>query len=1070
MNIDLEAVDRCARLALESDEMRRRLVATWPPPEGPSIAPEGCVDGARQVDRVLGKTAKTGVARAPLPLLSGTRAVLVCAWAESKSKSTDLFIAPVLRSVIAERHAPSIVHEAARARVQHGPLSDAIACLPLAGDGSWLLEPDHDRALAKVELLLLAAGSACAVHPELARWLWGSEALFQRVIVRGSRGPLLARVLAARTLAISADGYEPDLVEVGVRRATLHIVRYLTNHPEPRVWIPAAIAVGRLAAQSQDFRDLLLRSLESENLGERRRAITSLAATKGPITTWLEVELERLVTKSDDPWELAAIGPGLPYLACERRELFEQVIARLRSPKLPDEVLWGVTQGLATLARRGAPDRTTEEMLRFARERATESAPKSPVIAQLHREIRASTDFLDGLDPDPEDVFGGFGRAVQVAIAQGPERVLSRAGDLARSLAQTFEGAFTKAIEESDPSVRGARLRTAESCALSFAVALWDPIARAAGKSLPGLDRDLAAARASMISLASKQLEKESADFALHRAALRVLGHVADAPEGDSSIAPAVFAVASAPGFRALDDKGLARFDKPIGDLLWRALDATRTSDSVSSQVRYARFLAWWSLAADEAVLVRHLRRTEAGARLPEESSARALGLVEEIRSAIAERGASREATLRTLASAFDALHAGETSLFAALVSLLAALFELREHDVRSSWERLGRSIMNLSFAAAKLEALIANPPLALSAPAERTFHESRHGQRLSRTIEALDGGNAEIAAEWSAGLGPVVGPVIEAAVREIIGSRRTFVRERAPSDRIGPYTKLRILGRGGQGEAWLVKDPNGRLVVVKIVTPGVVERAPAEVRKVLLQALEGEAEILKRFYHPNVANFVSSGVHEDKPYFVLDYLVGTSLESFVEAGKLTVVEAKPIIADVTRGLLALQQEGLVHCDLKPANIFLRMQLRSDEIFDPKRHRDSSKVLSAVIIDFGIARAFASLGEAVERSVSGTPGFIAPEQCNGEVHKNTDVYALAGIAYSILTGRRFFDELVHPAQFILAHLEREPLADPERRAQLPSSLATLLREATAIDPEARPDIATFAKRFQELKV
>jgi eukaryotic-like serine/threonine-protein kinase len=126
-------------------------------------------------------------------------------------------------------------------------------------------------------------------------------------------------------------------------------------------------------------------------------------------------------------------------------------------------------------------------------------------------------------------------------------------------------------------------------------------------------------------------------------------------------------------------------------------------------------------------------------------------------------------------------------------------------------------------------------------------------------------------------------------------------------------------------------------------------------------------------------------------------------------------------------------------------------------------------VLGAVVIDFGVSRTLASL--VADGAVSGTPGYLAPEQVSGGAHAKTDVYALAASVYRLLAGKPLFAHCPTFGARVLAHAAQAPFDDPVHTTALagaPAELVSLLADATALDPERRPSIVAFAERFAAL--
>jgi serine/threonine-protein kinase len=285
---------------------------------------------------------------------------------------------------------------------------------------------------------------------------------------------------------------------------------------------------------------------------------------------------------------------------------------------------------------------------------------------------------------------------------------------------------------------------------------------------------------------------------------------------------------------------------------------------------------------------------------------------------------------------------------------------------------------------------------------------------------------------------------------------------------RIGRYELIERLGGGFAGDVWLVADAETSRRFVMKTPAGVVRGKPSEKVGALLRALVAEADALKRLYHPRVATFVDYGVSGKMPYLVLEYLIGTDLAAYRDARKLTLQELHPIVLDVASGLSALHGAHLIHRDMKPGNVFLRLDLRDGERFDPRRHR-AEKPLDAVVIDFGFVRPMTGHAAEPETFVAGTLGYLSPEQAWGrsDLDSKADVYGLAATVYSALTAKAFFDEL-RPRERILAHRSAPPLESPERVRELPASLVQLLRRSTALEPAERPTLTEFAEQFSAI--
>jgi tetratricopeptide (TPR) repeat protein len=251
----------------------------------------------------------------------------------------------------------------------------------------------------------------------------------------------------------------------------------------------------------------------------------------------------------------------------------------------------------------------------------------------------------------------------------------------------------------------------------------------------------------------------------------------------------------------------------------------------------------------------------------------------------------------------------------------------------------------------------------------------------------------------------------------------------------LGDYRVLEELGRGGMGIVLRGHDEVlQRPVALKVLRP---ERCDPVARARLV----AEARSAARLRHDHVV-----GIHavvnpaEGLPYLVMEYVPGPTLAGLIRAqGRLTPREAAKIVAQAAEGLAAAHASGLVHRDVKPANIML----------DPATGR-------AKVTDFGLARAGdGPTGMTQEGVLAGTPSYMSPEQAQGSepIDGRSDVYALGVTLYEALTGEVPFRGAPH---LVLAQVVREEPRPPRQlHDDIPRDLETVCLKALAKEPARR---------------
>jgi serine/threonine-protein kinase len=275
-----------------------------------------------------------------------------------------------------------------------------------------------------------------------------------------------------------------------------------------------------------------------------------------------------------------------------------------------------------------------------------------------------------------------------------------------------------------------------------------------------------------------------------------------------------------------------------------------------------------------------------------------------------------------------------------------------------------------------------------------------------------------------------------------------------AEARRAGSYELERLLGRGGMGEVWLAHHRMlARPAAVKLVSPEFLRGAAGGSVDTVLRRFEREARATAALRSPHTVGVYDFGVTEPGAfYYVMELLDGLDADSLVRRfGPLPAERALYLLRQVGHSLAEAHERGLVHRDVKPANLFVCRY---------GRDVDFVKVL-----DFGLVQAIAPSGEeiphlTVEGSVGGTPAFMAPEQALGrETDARSDLYAVGGVAHWLLTGRLPFEGAT-PLEMATRHVSAEP-EPPSRGTELPISEAVdrLVLDCLAKDPGRRPRTA-----------
>lgn len=252
----------------------------------------------------------------------------------------------------------------------------------------------------------------------------------------------------------------------------------------------------------------------------------------------------------------------------------------------------------------------------------------------------------------------------------------------------------------------------------------------------------------------------------------------------------------------------------------------------------------------------------------------------------------------------------------------------------------------------------------------------------------------------------------------------------------LGRFKIDREIGRGSMGAVYLGLDPAGRQVAIKTLALGreFEGDALAEARSRFLR----EAETAGRLRHPGIVRFFEAGEDAGLAYIAMEYLRGHDLQVHARPGRLLPVTTVLLtVARVAEALAYAHRQGVVHRDVKPANVMV----------DPDRNL-------VKVMDFGIAQVTDSRRTRTGM-VLGTPSFMSPEQmAGGRIDGRSDIYSLGVMLFQLLTGR-----LPHQADSmarVMYLIANEPAPDVRSiRPELPEALANVVALALEKHPETR---------------
>jgi serine/threonine protein kinase len=270
-----------------------------------------------------------------------------------------------------------------------------------------------------------------------------------------------------------------------------------------------------------------------------------------------------------------------------------------------------------------------------------------------------------------------------------------------------------------------------------------------------------------------------------------------------------------------------------------------------------------------------------------------------------------------------------------------------------------------------------------------------------------------------------------------IAGNAADVAVESTTASVIAGYDLGQRLGAGGMGVVYLVHQRStGRPCAAKLMKRGQGAAAVARFRF--------EIDVLEQLAHPHIVQLVERGCTEaGDEYVAMEYVAGGNLDAHVaRRGPLAARRVVTVLRQLCSALGAVHAHGLVHGDVKPANVVLAGQ-------------GGSRVK---LIDFGLARPAGDHAEAAApqaaSTFAGSPLYAPPEAMTGAVDARSDIYSLGATAYFLLTGRPVFDE-ARPLAAILAHAERTPAAVSTVQPSVPAAMEAIVMKCLAKNPTDR---------------
>ncbi len=262
---------------------------------------------------------------------------------------------------------------------------------------------------------------------------------------------------------------------------------------------------------------------------------------------------------------------------------------------------------------------------------------------------------------------------------------------------------------------------------------------------------------------------------------------------------------------------------------------------------------------------------------------------------------------------------------------------------------------------------------------------------------------------------------------------------EPRPGAQVGPYRVEALIARGGMGAVFRATRADGACVALKVLTGGGRDQQAR---------FEREAQLAARLSHPGVVRVHGAGESGGSRWIAMDLVEGEPLDA--RCGRVAPLEAAGLVAQVARALEHAHAIGVVHRDVKPSNVLVRADG------------------TALLTDFGVARALEGSSLTRTGALLGTPLFMAPEQSTGQLATAaTDVHGLGVLLHTLITGTSPFQR-DDAAAVLVAVASARPASPGALRPGVPPALDRLCLRALEKEPARRPTAGELAADLEDL--